>query len=320
MKNRKSYTFLVSVIFLVLFSTIYTSSEDTIGPSPELQLFWAHTENTVTAEIWFWIDFQEPIKGFTPSDIKISGDAAGTGTYLAAFEVDELNQVYPDGVTYFAILKLPNATEGRVRISIPENVLTDAADNPNTASNVMRVFIDMTVPGVRIEPVEPDPQNSPFFVDIKVSEPVLLLHDRQITVDLYAGSSYVGNASTTTTASNSDTDKFTMINNAKLYTQRRYKVRTNSDKRFSRVRLRTSVIDGWSNKSKEATLWVNVDIMYQTDINRDNKTNANDLIPIVKDFGKWVGGPGIINNPLSDVNGDGRINEKDLRIVVNAIE
>ena len=212
MKNRRSYTFLVSVMFLVLFSTIYTSSEGIIGPSPGLQLYWVHTENTVTAEIWFWIDFDVPIKGFTSDDIKISGDAAGTGTYYAVFEVEEVNQLHPDSVTYFAILELPNATEGEIRLSIPENVLTDAEDNPNTASNVLTVYVDKTVPVVRIVPVESDPQNSPFFVDIKVSEPVQLFADKQIKVDLYAGSSYVGDASATTTAFSSDTDRSEVIN------------------------------------------------------------------------------------------------------------
>lgn len=320
MKNRRSYTVLVSVIFLVLFSTIYTSSEDTTGPSPELQLHWVSTESTDASEIWFWIDFQEPIKGFTSDDIQISGDAAGTGTYFAVFEVDESNQTYPNGVTYRAILELPNATEGEIRLSIPANALTDASDNPNTASNVLKAFVDQTAPVVSIEAVESDPQNSPFLVDIKVSEPVQLFAYRQIKVDLYAGNSYVGDASATTTAFRSDTDISEVINNVKLYTQRRYQVKTDSDKRFSRIRLRTSVVDEGLNYSKEARVWVRMDITYETDINGDKKTDANDLIPIVKDFGKWTDGTAGLTNPLSDVNADGRVNEKDLRIVVDAIE
>lgn len=320
MKYRRSYTFFVSVMFLVLFSTIYTSSEDTTGPSPELELNWIFIDSTFPTEVWFWIDFQEPIKGFTSDDIQISGDAAGKGTTFSVFEVDEINQAYSDGVSYRVMLELPSSNQGELRISIPANVLTDAADNPNTASNVITAFIDKTVPVVSIEPVESGPQDSPFFVNIKVSEYVRLSDERQIKVHLYAGNSYVGDASGAATASEADTDISEIINNVTLYKQRRYELKIISDKRFSRARLRTSVIDGSFNESNVATKWVRMDITYETDINGDKKTDANDLIPIVKDFGKRVGGPGVITNPLSDVNADGRVNEKDLRIVVNAIE
>ena len=84
------------------------------------------------------ITFSETVSGFTQSDVSLSGSAASITDWRANSD----NTVYTATIT-------PTAS-GTVTMSVPANVATDAANNPNTAATSQTITIE-------IPPAIPDP-------------------------------------------------------------------------------------------------------------------------------------------------------------------
>ena len=84
------------------------------------------------------ITFSETVSGFAQSDVSLSGSAASITDWRANSD----NTVYTATIT-------PTAS-GTVTMSVPANVATDAANNPNTAATSQTITIE-------IPPAIPDP-------------------------------------------------------------------------------------------------------------------------------------------------------------------
>ena len=107
------------------------------------------------------ITFSEDVTGFQASDL-------GNLVYATASLKSGI-----DGDDTYVVTITPNPNaEGDVTIGVPANVVTDAALNNNTASQVHTVRIDTIVPTVVISGVPTGDQNGPFNVMVTFSEDV----------------------------------------------------------------------------------------------------------------------------------------------------
>ena len=108
------------------------------------------------------ITFSEAVKGFTASDLTVDGEATAI---LASGS---------DGDDVYEVTITPNTgKEGDVTFQVPADVVTDAAENTNTASaGTYSVHIDTIVPTVEITGVPNIEKNVAFDVTIKFSEAV----------------------------------------------------------------------------------------------------------------------------------------------------
>ena len=107
------------------------------------------------------ITFTEDVTGFQASDL-------GNLVYATASLKSGI-----DGDDTYVVTITPNPNaEGDVTIGVPANVVTDAALNNNTASQVHTVRIDTIVPTVVISGVPTGDQNGPFNVMVTFSEDV----------------------------------------------------------------------------------------------------------------------------------------------------
>ena len=112
------------------------------------------------------ITFSESVSGFTQSDVSVSGTTNATLTALNTTD----DTIYTATIT--------PSISGTVILSVPADVATDAANNPNTASGretitvlIAPQVVDTTSPGVSIT-VPDGVQNSAFDVTITFTEAV----------------------------------------------------------------------------------------------------------------------------------------------------
>ena len=105
------------------------------------------------------ITFTETVSGFTQSDVSLSGSAAS----ITAWSANSNNTIYTATIT-------PTAS-GTVTIGVAANVVTDAANNQNTAASSKNVTVDVDKPTVTIG-VPSGVQNSAFNVSITFTEAV----------------------------------------------------------------------------------------------------------------------------------------------------
>lgn len=107
------------------------------------------------------ITFSEPVTGFQPDDINLSGTATATAT------LPESDTTYT--ATYTATIT--STTGGTVIINIPANVAQDATNKGNTATTSETVEVDLLRPTVVVSEV-PHSATGEFDVTITFNEPV----------------------------------------------------------------------------------------------------------------------------------------------------
>ncbi|MBB3995996.1 hypothetical protein GGR95_003662 [Sulfitobacter undariae] len=126
---------------------------DDVAPTVTIAALSGPVNGTYTAAI----TLSEASSDFTASDLAlVNADATLTGS----------------GLNYIAIVT-PTA-DGEVSLSVPAGVLNDAAGNPNTASNVVKVMHDAVAPTVSITGApESAASSSSFAVTVTFSEDVI---------------------------------------------------------------------------------------------------------------------------------------------------
>ncbi len=138
------------------------------------------------------ITFSEPVSGFAQSDVSLSGTASATITSWTA----------SSNTTYTATLT--PTTSGSVTLNINAAVVTDAANNQNTAatSQTVTVSVDTESPGVSIS-VPSGTQTGAFNATITFTESVSGFTQSDLSVGGTAS------ASITAWSANSDNTTFT---------------------------------------------------------------------------------------------------------------
>lgn len=110
-----------------------TSTDNSVGydatkPSVTIAKASAQDDPTGASTIHFTAVFSEHVNGFTASDITLGGTAGGTFTAI-------ITEVAPmDGTTFDVAVSGMSTTSGTVTASVGANVVTDDADNANSAS------------------------------------------------------------------------------------------------------------------------------------------------------------------------------------------
>jgi len=104
---------------------------DITGPEPTVST--TSASPTATAPIPFRIEFDEPVTGFVQGDITVVNGNVASFT--------------PAGSLAFDLTITPTG-DGPVSVSVLAGRATDAANNPNVASNVVSVTFDTTAPTV----------------------------------------------------------------------------------------------------------------------------------------------------------------------------
>jgi hypothetical protein len=105
------------------------SATDTTGPTVSVKKSDLQSDPTNATTINFTATFNEPINlaTFTASDVTLGGTAGGTKTAV-------ISQVAPNDDTTFNIAVSGMTGSGTVTASIPADVVTDLAGNPNSNS------------------------------------------------------------------------------------------------------------------------------------------------------------------------------------------
>ena len=111
------------------------------------------------------VNFSEPVSGFLSGTYISLVNNTATAT-VGAYSYNL------DGTTFYNVSLTPT-TSGSVTLNIPAGVVTDAAKNPNTASETKTVVVDMDAPGVSISGFPSGVQTGAFDVTITFTEPVL---------------------------------------------------------------------------------------------------------------------------------------------------
>ncbi len=116
---------------------------DTAAPTATITAGVASPTNT--SPIAFTVAFNEDVTGFDLADLTVTN---GTASNLVAV----------DGRTY--TFDLVPADDGLVTALLPAGAVTDAAGNPNLASNVASITYDTTAPAVAVTTTEADPTSA----------------------------------------------------------------------------------------------------------------------------------------------------------------
>jgi Ca2+-binding RTX toxin-like protein len=159
-----------------------TVTFDTVRPAVTVAPAPGQDDPTNTGPILFAVEFSEPVTGFTGTDVTLSGTAGATTAVVTG-----------SGATYQVEVSGMTGS-GTVTVSVPAGAATDAAGNPNTASNDSTVTFDTTAPTVTLGSTAPDPTNAdPIPVTATFSEPVtgFTAADVEVgngTVENFAGS------------------------------------------------------------------------------------------------------------------------------------
>ena len=131
------------------------ASPDTTGPAVSISV----PSGTQTSAFNATITFSETVSGFVQSDVSLTGSAASISRWSANSD----NTVYTATIT-------PTAS-GTVTVGVAANVVTDAANNQNTAATSQTVTIDVDRPAVTIG-VPSGTQTGAFGATITFSETV----------------------------------------------------------------------------------------------------------------------------------------------------
>ena len=146
---------------------VLTAVADTFPPTVTIDQSVGQADPTNSSPILFTVVFDEPVVGFTGSDISFAGSTVG-GTLVA--------NVSGVGPTYTVSITGMNGV-GTVVASIPAGVVQDLAGNPNAASTSTdnTVTFDNVAPTVTINQAtgQADPTNaSPILFTVIFSESV----------------------------------------------------------------------------------------------------------------------------------------------------
>ena len=97
---------------------------------------------TIRDTVSYTVTFNKVVNNFDAADITVSGTASGT----ASDDTLEVSSVAPEsgGIRY--TFDVEATSDGTITVSVPENMVTDAAGKGNTASAEYTVTLDITVP------------------------------------------------------------------------------------------------------------------------------------------------------------------------------
>ena len=268
-------TFLLAIIALPVY-TQTDSETDTTRPISEIYIS-MNSRKPQQRSFEIFADFSEPVTGFTASDINITGTGTGTVTKI---EKDTWCP-FPNGVSY--IVTVTPTADGTFYFQIPENVVTDAANNGNLAStkSTIVVTVDTAKPTTTISTVEDDPQTNPFNIDITFSEHVTNWREGNLKV---TGGGY------RKILDRSQSDYIKAGNSHVRY------------QKFRRIRYKITLDPGVTS------LTFSVPEYYHTDL-AQNKATASNILTVE------ISSP---ENP--DVNNDGSVDINDLILVINALD
>jgi hypothetical protein len=168
----------------VLGITLVDPPPDTTAPSVLINQTACQPDPTSTSPINFTAIFNEPVIGFTGSDVTINGTAGGTKTVAVT-----------GGPSVFTVAVSGMTSSGTVIATIPAGRATDAAGNGNTASTstdntVTFAPADTTAPTVTINQAagQADPTSTtPITFTAVFSEPVSGFTGSDVTINGTAG-------------------------------------------------------------------------------------------------------------------------------------
>jgi hypothetical protein len=102
---------------------VFVWTGDTASPSVTVRPAPGQATRTGGLPVTFTVTFSEPVTGFTASDVVVGGTAGASGVTVTG------------GPTAYTVTIARVARAGTVTVAVPAGRATDAADNPNTASN-----------------------------------------------------------------------------------------------------------------------------------------------------------------------------------------
>jgi hypothetical protein len=102
---------------------VFVWTGDTTSPSVTVRPAPGQVTRTGGLPITFTVTFSEPVTGFTASDVVVGGTAGASGVTVTG------------GPTAYTVTIARVARAGTVSVAVPAGRATDAADNPNTASD-----------------------------------------------------------------------------------------------------------------------------------------------------------------------------------------
>lgn len=137
------------------------------GTPPTVEITTSLTSPTDQYPFIYDITFSEPVEGFTESDIYFNGYSQMT---LTGSEDTYQVEIWPSG-------------NGMYDIEILANQVTDLAGNFNTASNVITIQFEASIPTATLSTLESSPTNSDtLIVDVLFSELVSSLTSSDFNV------------------------------------------------------------------------------------------------------------------------------------------
>lgn len=157
-----------------------TATYDTTPPDVTVKVDPSQSDPTATSPITFIVEFSEPVTGFDPGGVSVTGSAGATTVTIEG------------GPTTYTIEVTGMTGDGMVTVGIPAGAAGDPAGNPNSpsTSDDDTVSYDTTPPAVTVTPSHPGSAPDVFLVEF--SEPVTGFGDQPEDV------SVTGPAGTTT--------------------------------------------------------------------------------------------------------------------------
>ena len=171
-------------------NTVATSVTRTFDSAPPTVLIGSPASNpTSTSPIPFTVTFNEPVSGFTSSDITVGNGAVVGASFLGS------------GANYS--FDVTPAGQGPVSVDIAAGVATDTAGNLNTAAAQLNRTFDTSGPTVSITAVSPDPRNtSVSSIQIVFNKAVTGFDLADLTLKLNGGANLLTGAQTLTSGDN----------------------------------------------------------------------------------------------------------------------
>ena len=132
------------------------------GTAPTARVTAAQDSPTSAPTIGFTVNFSEPVLGFEPGDVKLSGTAPGIVENFAAA-----------GDTAYAFGVSPES-DGTILVDVPAGAARDRAGNGNEAAERFSIEYDGTAPTVNVTAAQDSPTSAPTIgFTVNFSEPVL---------------------------------------------------------------------------------------------------------------------------------------------------
>ena len=230
------------------------------------------------------ITFTEVVSGFEQSDVSISGTATAS---ITAWHTT-------DNITYTATVT--PTTSGTVTLSVPANVATDTASNPNAVSTAKTVTVDVDAPTVTLS-VLSDTQTVAFNATITFTEAVSGFEQSDVSLS--------GTATASITVWHT-TDNIT-------YTATVTPTTSGTVTLSVPANVATDAVGNPNAASEPLTV-----IVYPAwDVNEDGSVDATDSALVTAALGQT--GANIVN-PRTDVNGDGTVDNADLILVTDNLD